>query len=55
MGLSHALPLFESRDEYSKIARILKRSHVFQFIPLSCEIVQCSPEREERGVRCGVT
>ena len=31
------------RTEYSKIARILKRSHVFQFIPLSCEIVQCSP------------
>ena len=24
-----------ARTEYSKIARILKRSHVFQFIPLS--------------------
>ena len=38
-----------ARTEYSKMAFILKRSHVFHVIPLSCEIVQCSPcERQPR-------
>ncbi len=35
--------LGEYLGAHSKIERILYRSHVFQFIPLSCETVQCSP------------